>query len=119
MLARKAGLNKDAAPISRTGQAKAAIDRGNLIQQRQLAVLRRDFEEVKKIDVEIAELDKVLSATQNPKKEREDLLAKVNERNRAANAESVRRAELDAAERKRKAWKAELSRTNTPANDTK
>ena len=116
MLARKAELNKDAVIISRTGQAKAAVDRGVLVKERQLAAARRDYDEVKKVDARIQEIDKALSA-QAKKNEKEDILAKVNERNRLANAEAVRRAEVEAAERKRRAWKAkaaELSRTSTP-----
>lgn len=116
MLARKAELNNNVAIISRTRQAKAAVDRGNLVKQRQLAVARRDFEEVKMVDAQIVEIDKALSA-QTAKNEKEDKLAKVNERNRLANAEAVRRAEVEASERKRRAWKAkaaEMSRTATP-----
>ena len=121
MLARKAEIKGDNAVMSRTAQAKAAVDRGNLVRMRELALLRRDLEEVKSIDSQIQGIDKALGS-QVARNQKEDLLAKVNERNRLANAEAVRKAELEAAERKRRAWKAkaaELSGKGTPANDGK
>lgn len=59
---------------------------------------REDFAEVAEIDAKLAE-----DAGRKPEKvEKEDVLARVNERNRKANLEAVRKAELLEAERKRR-----------------
>ncbi|PPR03365.1 hypothetical protein CVT24_012490 [Panaeolus cyanescens] len=97
MLQRKAQLQaqtKKAGPMS-------AIEKSRLTQLRDLALKRRDMDEVREIDAKLAE-----DAAKAPEPARPadtlDLLAKVNERNRKANLESVRRAEIAEAERKRR-----------------
>ena len=97
----------------------ARVERSQLV----LAQRRRDFREVAEIDAQLATLDSVTGS--QVRSEKEDILAKVNERNRAANREAVRRAEVAEAERKRKMWKEKRaavvsaaasgeSRPNTP-----
>ncbi|KAF9045520.1 hypothetical protein BJ165DRAFT_1415491 [Panaeolus papilionaceus] len=97
MLARKAQLSQQ----TRKAGPMSAIERSRLIQQRDLALKRRDIAEVKEIDEKLAE-----DAQKAPEPARPadslDMLARVNERNRKANLESVRKAELAEAERKRK-----------------
>ncbi|KAH8115538.1 hypothetical protein DFH11DRAFT_1876749 [Phellopilus nigrolimitatus] len=97
ILVRKAELNHSR-PKTRTTAAKAALER-----MRALAQMRRDF-------AESAALDAWQGA---------DILAKVNERNRQANRNSVRRAEVAEAERRKKtrlarAVLANGSRPGTP-----
>jgi len=90
------------------------------MQARTLAMRRQDFSELAEIEVKL----KDLPAVQTPRKEElslADKLAKVNERNRKANLEAVRRAEFE-AERKRKERKlaaSGLSGTATPDSSAK
>ena len=98
MLARKNQLS------SGVQQSSAAItlERSRLIQARTLALRRQDAVEVAEIDVKLAALPEV-ATTRTP--EEDDVaarLAKVNERNRKANLEAVRKAELQEVERKRR-----------------
>lgn len=84
MLLRKSQL----ASNKLTGTA-LTMERSRLAQARTLALRRQDHEEVKQLDERIAELD----LEKREKKEEgsvEDLLAKVNERNRKANAETLK-----------------------------
>lgn len=122
MIARTSELNRNSS-LPRSAIAKAALERSNLVQKRTLAQRRRDFREVAEIDAQLATLDSVTGS--QVRSEKEDILAKVNERNRAANREAVRRAEVAEAERKRKMWKEKRaavvsaaasgeSRPNTP-----
>ncbi|KAI6002167.1 hypothetical protein EDD15DRAFT_1591562 [Pisolithus albus] len=98
-------------------QSAAAItmERSRLMQARTLAMRRHDYAELEDIEAKLKELPVV----QNAREEEESLadkLAKVNERNRKANLEAVRRAEYE-AERKRRERKlaaAGLSGTATP-----
>ncbi|KAM6501241.1 hypothetical protein JOM56_004255 [Amanita muscaria] len=98
MLARKSQLSKNKSVTSVT------MERSRLTQARTLAQRRMDFTEVAEINKKLEELNAraegghVLPAVT----EAEDKLAKVNERNRKANLDAVRRAELAEAERKRK-----------------
>ncbi|KAF8909629.1 hypothetical protein CPB84DRAFT_1765028 [Gymnopilus junonius] len=80
-----------------------ALERSSLNQQRTLAFRRHDFTEVAEIDAKLAE-DAASLAEQSPKRQdtHADMLAKVNERNRKANIEAVRKAELMESERKRR-----------------
>ena len=98
MLARKFQLSKSKSATLLT------MERSRLTQARTLAQRRMDFTEVAEIDKKLEELNAnvVVGATQPAASEEEDKLAKVNERNRKANLEAVRRAELVEAERKRK-----------------
>ncbi|KAH9474656.1 RNA polymerase-associated protein [Psilocybe cubensis] len=95
MLQRKAQLqgNKNA--------GLSTLERSTLLQKRTLAERRHDYAEVAEIEAQLAQ-----HAANTPEPVRNDntadLLAKVNERNRKANMESVRKAELQEAERKRR-----------------
>ncbi|KAI6126770.1 hypothetical protein F5141DRAFT_997060, partial [Pisolithus sp. B1] len=103
-------------------QSAAAItmERSRLMQARTLAVRRHDYTELEDIEAKL----KGLPVVQNAREEDESLadkLAKVNERNRKANLEAVRRAEYE-AERKRRERKlaaAGLSGTATPESSAK
>ncbi|KAJ7628733.1 hypothetical protein FB45DRAFT_919125 [Roridomyces roridus] len=79
----------------------SVAERSRLIAQRTLAQRRQDYEEVRQIDEQLAKLGDA------PGEEKEkdvlaDRLAAVNARNRKANQEAVRRAEMLEAERKRR-----------------
>jgi len=73
---------------------------------------RQEYDEVKKIDTQLEEANKTMSPVKHDGTV--DLLAKVNERNRKANAEAVRRAELVESERKRKERKLAAMNRGTP-----
>ncbi|KAF8266895.1 hypothetical protein EI94DRAFT_1802384 [Lactarius quietus] len=101
MLQRKRELQGD------TGKSQAAnwatLERARLTQERTLAMRRNDKEEVRNLDAQLAIL--AIECPPVPTESTEDasaLLAKVNERNRKANLEAIRRAELQEAERKRR-----------------
>jgi RNA polymerase-associated protein RTF1 len=73
------------------------------MQERTLAHRRNDKAEVAILDAQLAELVVESALTQSEAPEGSSaLLAKVNERNRKANHEAIRRAELQEAERKRR-----------------
>jgi RNA polymerase-associated protein RTF1 len=78
------------------------MEKSRLMQARTLAIRRQDAAEVLVIDTQLAEL----TAREEPENTRQegvtDMLAKVNERNRKANLEAVRKAELMETERKRR-----------------
>jgi len=94
--------------------SSAMQQRAQVIQARSLAVARRDNAEVAMLDEKLAELEaEYPSASPAASPDRaqalessQDKLAKLNERNRRANQEEVRRAEIRAAERKRQAVKS-------------
>lgn len=98
--------------------AQVTLERSRLLQMRTLAQRRRDYNEVEEVDKKLAELNAQYGAPKEPESESEDVLAKVNERNRKANIEAVRRAEAAEAERKRRERKLALaaatSRSGTP-----
>ncbi|KAG6860801.1 hypothetical protein C0995_007511 [Termitomyces sp. Mi166 len=106
MLARKNQLNKKSTAIS------ATMEKSRLMQARTLAQRRNDYNEVAEIDAKLAEL----VPSQPQKDESVDLLARVNERNRKANMEAVRKAELAEVERKRRERKLAASGTATPVD---
>jgi RNA polymerase-associated protein RTF1 len=89
--------------------------RSMLNQQRTLALRRQDYAEVREIDAKLADDAVKHEPTKN---EPVDLLAKVNERNRKANMEAVRKAEMAEAERKRRERKlvAQNGRSSTPVD---
>jgi RNA polymerase-associated protein RTF1 len=69
------------------------MERSRLAQARTLAYRRQDQEEVKQLDERIAELDLTIESERKGRREEssvEDMLAKVNERNRRANAETLK-----------------------------
>ncbi|KAF9563835.1 hypothetical protein CPC08DRAFT_686074 [Agrocybe pediades] len=105
MLARKAQLQG----TKNTGLS--ALERSSLMQIRTLALRRQDLTEVAEIDAKLAE--HAAMAPQSTRPEQVDLLAKVNERNRKANLESVRKAELAEAERKRRERKLAMKNGGT------
>ncbi|KAG6827815.1 hypothetical protein H0H92_010393 [Tricholoma furcatifolium] len=84
------------------------------MQARTLALRRNDTAEVAEIDLKLAQL--TAAQPSQPQKDSSDLLAKVNERNRKANMESIRKAELAEAERKRRERKLAASGTATPVD---
>jgi len=88
------------------------LEKARLTQARTLAVRRQDWEEVKKIDGEIEALvGPSKPATPEPTS---DLLTKVNQRNRRANMEAVRKAEMMEVERKRRERQLALSGVTVP-----
>ena len=89
--------------------------RSLLNQQRTLALRRQDYSEVNEIEAKLAED----AAKHEPSKsEPVDKLALVNERNRKANMEAVRKAEMAEAERKRRERKqgGQSKGTSTPVD---
>jgi RNA polymerase-associated protein RTF1 len=100
MLRRKSQLQGD------TGKPQAnrvTLERARLMQARTLALRRNDKEEVAMLDAQLAELVvESPPAKSEPLEGAAALVAKVNERNRKANQEAIRRAELQEAERKRR-----------------
>nr|GAT58102.1 predicted protein [Mycena chlorophos] len=82
------------------------LERARLTAARKLAVARHDNVEMTEIDEQLRKLNEANGAVTKPREQEEDKFAKVNERNRKANMEAVRKAELEAAERKRRERKA-------------
>lgn len=106
MLARKSQFQSGKSP------GMITVERAGLTAARTLALRRNDLDEVAQIDAQLAALgDPVRSRPE----EALDLLAKVNERNRKANMEAVRRAELVEAERKRRERKLAAAGAAAPA----
>jgi RNA polymerase-associated protein RTF1 len=98
MLARKSQLQ-----ISSKPTAMSAMERSRLNQARTLAQRRNDWNEVAEIDAKLAEAARTSEQEHPPRTDNvQDLLAKVNERNRKANMEAVRKAEMAEVERKKK-----------------
>ena len=86
------------------------MERSRLNQARTLAQRRNDWNEVAEIDAKLAEEEAARTARTSEQdqpraKNVQDLLAKVNERNRKANMEAVRKAEMAEIERKKKGRK--------------
>lgn len=112
MLQRKS-LIQPTKPTSTT----ITMERSRLLQARTLAERRQEYAEVERIDEELAKLPSVSNEDREPSAS--DILAQVNERNRKANLESIRRAELAESERKRRERKQggpkSLLRTNGSA----
>lgn len=102
MLARKSQLQASKS----TGMS--AMERSRLHQARTLAQHRHDWNEVATIDAQLAEVAARTSEQEQPARADgvQDMLAKVNERNRKANMEVVRKAEIAEAERKKKERKS-------------
>ena len=102
MLARKSQLQISSKPTGMT-----AMERSRLNQARTLAQRRNDWSEVAEIDAKLAEEAARTTEKEQPPRAKnvQDLLAKVNERNRKANMEAVRKAEMAEIERKKKGRK--------------
>ncbi|KAJ3976042.1 hypothetical protein EV361DRAFT_817349, partial [Lentinula raphanica] len=104
------------------------LERSRLNQARTLALRRQDHAEVAKLDAEIVEFDaRYGNANGSNGKSDEnntrsssgsDVLMKLSEKNRKANAEAVRRAEQQEAERKRRERKLAMngSGASTPVD---
>jgi len=90
------------------------LERSRLMQERALALGRHDYAEVVEIDKKLEEASKASSPPVKQHDSGADLLAKVNERNRKANVEAVRRAELAESERKRRERRLHTRNGGTP-----
>lgn len=104
MIARKNAINPNNASASQAFNRKV-----ELTQKRHLAMKRQDYKEVAEIDKELESLAATQSSGNNRRErgdDQADLMAKVNERNRRANLEAVRKAEAELAARKRQERKA-------------
>jgi RNA polymerase-associated protein RTF1 len=100
MLRRKSQLQGDA---GKSQANRVTLEKARLVQARTLALRRNDRKEAAMFHAQLAELAVESSpATPEPTEDASALLAKVNERNRKANQEAIRRAELQEAERKRR-----------------
>lgn len=92
----------------------ATLERSRLNQARTLAIRRQDYTELAAIDAQLAALTPVSSANGAGRDEdATDILARVNERNRKANLEQVRKAEIAEAERKRRERKLAVMRSKS------
>ena len=110
MLARKSQLQISSKPTGMT-----TMERSRLNQARTLAQRRNDWNEVAEIDAKLAEeAARTPEKKEQPPKTTQDLLAKVNERNRKANMEAVRKAEM--AEMERKKMGRKLLAQNAPVD---
>ncbi|EGO26839.1 hypothetical protein SERLADRAFT_464355 [Serpula lacrymans var. lacrymans S7.9] len=113
MLARKSQLQ-----ANKHSAGWITMERSRLTQARTLALRRQDYSEVADIDAKLAELPLPVNVREE-EGTLNDRLAKVNERNRKANLEAIRKAELQEAERKRRERKlaaAGASGTATPTD---
>jgi len=86
------------------------------MQAKTLAIRRQDYAEVAEIEAKLAELPAIATPRSEGGESLSDKLAKVNERNRKANLEAVRKAELMEVERKRRDRKMNASGTTTPVD---
>lgn len=96
----------------------ATLEKSRLNQARALALRRHDFTEVAELDRQLAATFGEVVSTADPTKE-DDVLAKLSEKNRKANLDAVRKAELLEAERRRRERKLALSGhsgTSTPTD---
>lgn len=112
ILVRKNQLN------NQQNSTNITMERSRLIQAKTLAVRRQDFAELADIEAKLKELP-VVQVVREEAESLADKLAKVNERNRKANLEGVRKAEMLEAERKRRERKlaaAGGSGTVTPSD---
>lgn len=99
MLARKNQLQSH-----KQTTASLTMEKSRLNQARTLAIRRNDLKELAEIDEKLVVLIADLAERNRGKDDgrSDDVLAKVNERNRKANSEAIRNAELREAERKRR-----------------
>ncbi|KIJ16405.1 hypothetical protein PAXINDRAFT_168536 [Paxillus involutus ATCC 200175] len=112
MLARKSQLSQQHSATAIT------MERSRLMQAKTLAMRRQDYAELNEIEEKLKELP-VVQINREEEESLADKLAKVNERNRKANLEAIRKAELMEAERKRRERKlaaATGSSTLTPTD---
>lgn len=83
--------------------ANAVIERSTLENQRQIAVDQGNDKEVAMIDEKLVDLEALNAPKVSSGKGKDDMFALVNERNRKANQEEIRKAELSELEARRKA----------------
>ncbi|CCM01841.1 uncharacterized protein FIBRA_03911 [Fibroporia radiculosa] len=98
--------------------AALALERARLAQARTLAGRRQDWDEVAAIDLELEALNATAPVVPPRDVSRADILARVNERNRKANMEAVRRAEAQEVERKRRERRMLAAGGGTPRSGT-
>ncbi|KAF8581111.1 plus-3-domain-containing protein [Ramaria rubella] len=102
MVARKSALNPNNVAVSQAFAHKA-----KLTQERNLALARQDYKEAAQFEHELEELAaKQQTSGRRGQDGTADLMARVNERNRKANLDAVRKAEAEQAIRKRQERKA-------------
>uniref|UniRef100_A0A0W0F0V2 Plus3 domain-containing protein n=1 Tax=Moniliophthora roreri TaxID=221103 RepID=A0A0W0F0V2_MONRR len=99
--------------------AATHLERSQLQQAKTLALRRQDFKEVAEIEAKLAEFESrnVREGTPNGQ-DKADVLAMLSEKNRKANAEAVRRAEMMEAERRRRERKLASSGKSGTATPT-
>lgn len=113
-------LNKEKRLGGKLTSAVFAIQRGNLRGAMQLAEKRGDQREIVEIKQKISELENnhpeyLESNKRGREEEGDDLVAKVNKRNRLLNEEAIRKAEAAETERKRRERRAKANGgTDTP-----
>jgi RNA polymerase-associated protein RTF1 len=118
MLEKRKALSHTALNGSRT-PLELTMERSRLQQALSLAQARQDEEEVRTIREDLANLPGAptsdeTSRTQGIEDDMRAKLALVNEKNRKANLEDIRKQEIADAERKRARRKLEASRSGTP-----
>ena len=120
MLTRKAKL-KAGGGLS---GVQATYERSRLVQERTLAQRRNDHKEVAEIDAKLAQFDAQNTSREGTPsangsvKEDKNVLAMLSEKNRRANAEAVRRAEIMEAEKRRRERKLALAGKSGTATPT-
>ena len=91
--------------------ASVTLERSRLNQARTLAIRRQDYTELAAVDAQLAVLGPANTAGHDDTAQ--DILSRVNERNRKANMEQVRKAELAEAERKRRERKIAIMKAKS------
>ncbi|EKM57104.1 uncharacterized protein PHACADRAFT_254665 [Phanerochaete carnosa HHB-10118-sp] len=94
MITRKTQMNK------KQNAAQITLEKSRLNQARTLALRRNDLVEVADIDAKLIALTG--ETTARPRSSQADELARLNERNRKANIEAARKADMLESERKRR-----------------
>lgn len=112
MLARKNQLS------SQKPAGWSTLEKSRLNQARVLAQRRHDFAEVAEIDIKLAEFAAAMGDEEDTRTRGDDVLAKLSEKNRKANFESVRKAEVMEAEKRRRERKLALSGKSGTATPT-
>lgn len=104
MLAKKQSLQ---APV--LSSLNLTLQKQRTAQAHRFALMRGDAAEVAELEQKLTQIEEVIASSSNGVNDVEttqDVLAMVNERNRKANLEAVRRAEVETAEKKKKERKA-------------
>jgi RNA polymerase-associated protein RTF1 len=123
MLEKRKQLSNTGQGPGMTSQLTTTLERSRLQQALTLAQRRQDHTEIAEIQDQLSKLSAADTSVSNSnagevvrsaEDELREKLALVNERNRRANLEAVRKAELAESERKRAKRKLEASRLSTP-----